>query len=99
MEKTLDEMATSALMASTKLVATAYEWRPMETAPKDGTEIIAFFDCREVQDNGIVDIVYWDETGGPGKDGCWHLGCESDCSRAPGFYTHWMPLPDAPAKA
>lgn len=72
------------------------DWQPIETAPKDGTEILAFFDCREVQDGGLVDIIYWDEVGGPREQGCWHLGCESDCSRAPGYYTHWMPLPAAP---
>ena len=59
-------------------------WQPIETAPKDGTEFLAYD-----PDLGIV-IADWD-------DG-WHYDCfDSD---GMGFYdqepTHWQTLPAKP---
>lgn len=57
-------------------------WQPIETAPKDGTEILLF-------SNGDVGVCYWRNdkvmTGWT-----WGLGKRF---RVP---THWMPLPAAP---
>lgn len=65
-------------------------WQPIETAPKDGTEVFITFWA-------------WDE---PGKQRCYAVaGCEggpwvdmNDDNRAHEFYapTHWMPLPQPP---
>lgn len=40
MTETLGEMFDAALIASTKLVAVAYEWQPIETAPKNGMWVL-----------------------------------------------------------
>jgi hypothetical protein len=63
--------------------AAASEWRPIETAPKDGTAILLW--------SGIVTRVgWWLE-----EDGIWLVGAGS-ILRSP---THWMPLPKRPASA
>lgn len=59
-----------------------FEWQPIETAPKDGTEILT---C----DNGCgYSVRYWGE--GEDEGMAW-------LPRIRGvFPTHWMPLPEAP---
>lgn len=67
------------------------EWQPIETAPKDGTEIIL---CDSLSYAGYWenDPNYWQEIG-------WQ---EADSrqghfiSRHPQSPTHWMPLPEPP---
>jgi hypothetical protein len=63
----------------------AQTWQPIETAPKDGTEVLAWRGGRR----GIVrwheNSSYWDE---------WHRPT-AHCRVEP---THWMPLPRTPAK-
>lgn len=59
-------------------------WQPIETAPKDGTEIIA------IDDRGEYFVAFWHEA----SEG-WYFGLfdEVDGKIKP---THWMPLPAAP---
>ena len=59
-------------------------WQPIETAPKDGTEVLGFYfdhagggDCFSV-------ICFW--------DGDWRESSVLDAT----FVTHWMPLPEPP---
>ena len=59
------------------------EWKPIDTAPKDGTKILMF-------DGETMQIVDWD------KLDYWGT---SDCGsgwRDEWYPTHWMPLPEAP---
>ncbi len=72
---------SSALSAQVQDVA---GWQPIDTAPKDGTQILAFeiggyFNCWW-HDNGYGEQYWMDE---------------ADSEPNP---THWMPLPAAPAK-
>ena len=60
------------------------EWQPIETAPKDGTEILVF-DGRGIW---LVDTEYEMY---PKHNGC---GCCS--SSVDDVATHWMPLPEIP---
>jgi hypothetical protein len=60
------------------------QWQPIETAPKDGTWILA-------TSGGVAYVVSWFYTGP--QHGWWATADEAD--RAP---THWMPLPDPPLK-
>ena len=64
------------------------EWQPIETAPKDGTEILLFCDG-PFKDIGLC---YWRDdhvmTG-------WTWGLEQPFN----FATHWMPLPAPPSNA
>lgn len=62
------------------------EWRPIETAPKDGTELIA---SRFWGDGSVVAIMHWLPLDG---DGFW----DSDGWDADWEPTHWIPLPPPP---
>jgi len=61
-------------------------WQPIETAPKDGTEILLYASAWGLSDIGLC---YWRDdrvmTG-------WTWGCEQPFK----FPTHWMPIPEAP---
>lgn len=66
-------------------------WRPIETAPKDGSEVWAF--------NGEQGVMHW--TAGEIDGGKWALWVWADQLMAdvdaePDQPTHWMPLPAAP---
>lgn len=65
------------------------QWQPIETAPKDGTDIL-------VADSGRqgVEMVSWK---GGAKKGGWHTE-DGRASYTTDFFTHWQPLP-APPKA
>jgi hypothetical protein len=69
-------------------------WRPMDSAPRDGTRILAY-DINE----GIV-VVDWDHDSVFGRKKCWcFTPCEDDYnSRRECFPTHWAPLPEPPSK-
>lgn len=68
------------------------EWQPIETAPKDGTAILVWFEPE------VWDVVFWSSqrqqwcqgTGGWGSD----RWSDADAEGA-----HWMPLPDPPQVA
>lgn len=75
------------------------EWQPIESAPKDGTLILAW-GCWAGEINGPDDdpelaIVCWDGQRGdyPGFD--WMV-TGTDAHAAWLKPTHWQPLPDAP---
>lgn len=66
------------------------EWQPIETAPKDGTRILAIVAGRH-PDTGepfIPDVVEWD--GGRWFSENWW---DDNALYSP---THWMPLPNPP---
>ena len=68
------------------------EWQPIETAPKDGTRVLAFYSADEI----IYDVVWNDPDDG------WSdvLGFVSTDGEIENFnqpdLTHWMPLPAPP---
>lgn len=77
-------------------------WQPIETAPKDGTEIVLF-----THQWDTAHIAYWDWVDGPDDDGtggfcAWHLKQDDSGAMSDGLLwpdedwmpTHWMPLPD-----
>ena len=65
--------------------AHAAGWRPIETAPRDGTEVLA-----NTSGLGRV-VVYWDD-----GESQWGTGLGYLDRDAP---THWMPLPPPPTSA
>lgn len=72
------------------------KWFPIETAPKDGTEILVMHVCIETQ---IVHNAFWIEDEDDEKETGWWSYEHSEVSRiklddwlTP---THWMPLPSA----
>jgi hypothetical protein len=67
-------------------------WQPIETAPKDGSEFLAF--------GGGLD--HFDICVYNARIGCWSCGSITldDTDIEPEGYnrpTHWMPLPEPPA--
>lgn len=79
--------------------AAATQWQPIETAPKDGTDIITYRDSATVP---IVRGAFWLDSDEHTKTpkGWYHS------RNSVGFYlledinapTHWMPLPQPPTK-
>jgi len=69
-------------------------WQPIETAPKDGTAILAFCPLRSgyIADQRIRNV-HWSEWGG----GIWECTCSGH--RPFETPTHWMPLPAAPSES
>lgn len=59
-------------------------WKPIETAPKDGTDVL-------VWDGSEIFLVWWDSKA-EGGDGIWVRGDHS--MHRP--VTHWMALPQPP---
>lgn len=69
-------------------------WQPIETAPKDGTRILLFFNkryCRGMRNDEVI-LGFWHQPGNPAHKGFW-TGWGSGRATA----THWMPLPAPPA--
>lgn len=67
------------------------EWMPIETAPKDGTPILAF----SPDSDPSVYVIAWVNSGFDGKDysGWREAGGEGYERFVP---THWQPLPEPP---
>lgn len=69
------------------------DWQPIETAPKDGNEILVFYQTRKK-----VVIAYWEPQSYNKKPRPYWAAIgshwiESDRKYPP---THWMPLPAPP---
>lgn len=68
------------------------EWQPIETAPKDGTDFLAF--KTQVLGGPCICVCTWLDSDHPSYDGeTPHVAWDHS-----GFWdaTHWMPLPSAP---
>ena len=63
-----------------------YEWQPIETAPKDGTPILAY------NETGVMYTVWY-------EGGMWCFSSTKTIGRLGFNPTRWMPLPEAPQKA
>lgn len=61
------------------------EWKPIETAPKDGSPVLAFFGPRHIEG------VFWDDA-----PGVWCFYSDGDITFPYKQPTHWMPLPEPP---
>lgn len=82
----------------------AVQWQPIETAPKDGTNILvsAFHDngLGEIyEEGGKPDVVHWSPTTKRADDGAEiNWVARGTRLRSSGAFspTHWMPLPEPP---
>lgn len=73
--------AHRALVGALTQVSPAPAWQPIETAPRDGTCILA---CMT---GDTIKTIAWDRW-----ESCWEAGFGNAV-----FPTHWMPLPPPPA--
>ena len=78
------------------------EWMSIDTAPKDGTDIIVMYMHIQTQ---IVHAAFWlnyeEGLDDPDIEGWWtYVWTEVGRSKMEGKYspTHWMPLPAPPKK-
>lgn len=74
---------------------TAPAWRPIETAPKDGTEII----LRKGDRVGAAAWIKWPSTEYEEAGEGWTIGHDSDSWDGDQAPTHWMPLPPPPGES
>lgn len=83
------DMATAAAQGFRDGVAKDQQarWRPIETAPKDGTEILGY-----TEEVGAL-VLYWDSM--TGEMDHWSDGMSVSFWKP----THWVPLPAAPGPA
>lgn len=66
------------------------QWQPIETAPKDGTRLLAYWPPVFGGDNAGCATTWWVVT----SSGL--FGWESPWEYADREPTHWMPLPEPP---
>lgn len=80
-----------------KILAERRLWQPIETAPKDGTHILAYrmpVGIRFTNNTNPPTVVHWfDDANDPG----FYTSVNAVAPEYPFNPTHWMPLPDAPA--
>lgn len=67
------------------------EWRTIDSAPKDGTEILAF--ARTHEGSEMYQVVYWDDAGS--ADYAWKVTDGPSYYRA--IFIYWQPLPPPPS--
>lgn len=76
------------------------EWRPIETAPQDGTEILAIYANEWMgRPDGDYSIVRWERKGWVAQaDSQRAIAAQGDTytEYVEPFVTHWMPLPEPP---
>lgn len=84
--------ARAAVDAHTAALAEAV-WLPIETAPKDGKQIILWVCTRGSIRRGWPEICWWGRHADWGETWCRWDGTEVV---GPGVATHWRPLPAAP---
>lgn len=82
---------TQALRAAKAALAAAPgRWLPIESAPRDGTEVLlALWDGNNPRNGRVLSVGHWHE-------GMWHNDCPRDKTTELYPPTHWQPLPAPP---
>lgn len=71
------------------------EWQPIETAPKDGSDVLLYFPLEGLKGWSRVVICHWRTIGDERGHWVWQdraVRGYSDAYKP----THWMPLPEPP---
>ena len=96
----VEEYARAAIEADRRLRAVpgGMVWQPIETAPKDGTHILAI-----LPDSDTCHVICWADASKGIRVGCgvygWHVAWDGYPCAGHSTPTHWMPLPAAPTAA
>jgi hypothetical protein len=88
-----DQALDAAVEALTNMPSAGSGWRPIETAPKDGTLVILYSPAEEAVCVGVFDHCLWHcaERHQPDNG---EFGFDGFEDATP---SHWMPLPEFPA--
>jgi hypothetical protein len=83
--------------AARAAIAAMREWQPIETAPTDGTRFLAYRQCDDPEDIGVVSTLRRHDPGGALRNPkhnyeTWVTDFGSPSTQP----THWMPLPEPP---
>jgi hypothetical protein len=109
--RTLDsERAANAVLTAElseyKQDAERYRWRPIETAPKDGSSVLLLVEDSDYpleDERATATIGAYGTEGGAEFDQTWNFAgwdwCQDCYVRGNGTPTHWMPLPPVEANA
>jgi hypothetical protein len=76
------------------------EWQPIETAPRDGTWVLLYFDGWDTPSSEGQPTIYvgqWPPEDHWRHDGTWYVDWGDLTQYHIGPPTHWMPLPALPA--
>lgn len=84
----VDQLMAETLRAAVETLR-QMQWRPIETAPKDGVSILILRNCCAFQARWRADLEAWDILFGS------LVLCGKRDERKAGI-THWMPLPPSP---
>lgn len=76
------------VMKTAELKALRAGWQPIETAPRDGTQVLATWGYTWEVNRPHVEVC---ETG---EEGIWFYSYDGHSPQVPP--THWMPLPEPP---
>jgi hypothetical protein len=76
-----------------ELAALLNPWRPIETAPKDGTWVLGFSDDEINTKWSHCEVVRWRTAGRSGNGHGWY-----DSRIFPVSITYWLPLPAPPSE-
>lgn len=68
------------------------EWRPIETAPRDGTEVLLLY-AGLIDGDDLVINGWWDSVPGREFEATW------EHAMGHGDADYWMPLPAPPTRA
>lgn len=74
------------------------EWKPIESAPKDGTKILAlcqptYYETGKSMPFSYINVVWWRKRVEDDHNK-WRHSLNDSVAQP----THWMPLPDAPTE-
>ena len=87
------DTAWMAWQARASLSAGDAGWQPIETAPKDGTQILAYIHI----DDGDIGVMKWMDFGQGLALWVWSDELMGEVDPDPYQPTHWMPLPPPPS--
>ena len=88
MEEAMRRLAASPQPQPVQPSEVAQQWQPIETAPKDGTRVLATWDYTWCQSGPHAEVCETNESGE------WFYSYDGDGPQKPP--THWMPLPAPP---
>lgn len=81
--------------AGRQSIACTHGWRPIETAPKDGTMILAWM-SGGAESRPHYSLIHWFDFGWGGSWTITLPGLGSDPGYEDSAFTHWQPLPKPP---